>query len=94
MENRINEMKDKTKEFWENNKDKIKKGAKWCAYLSVIGFLVVDNIKKGKRIDELTDICNLKDSLYCEAISDGLRHGSSYAGRQMNYRKQLLGKVA
>lgn len=104
MENKINKMKDKTKEFWENNKDVIKEGAKWCVYLGVtftIGYLVYNNQerskiieKQSKTIQELKNICKKQDALHCKSISDGLRHGSSYAGKQMNYRKQHLSKVA
>lgn len=103
MENKINKMKDKTKEFWENNKDIIigfTCGIFVGATITIV-FWAGNNNKKNKIIEnqsktikELKNICKAKDNLNCRAISDGLRHGSPYAGKQMNYRKQQLRKVA
>lgn len=42
---------------------------------------------KNDRINELINLCEEKDSFYKEMISDGLRHGSSKAARQMAYKK-------
>lgn len=104
MENKINKMKEKTKEFWENNKDIIKEGVAWCLFAGVtftIGYLAGGSNEKSKIIEkqsktiqELENICKKQEASYCKSISDGLRHGSSYAGKQMNYRKQHISKVA
>lgn len=42
------------------------------------------------RVVELEDLCEEKDDFFREAISDGLRHGSSLAGKHMADRKQYL----
>lgn len=42
------------------------------------------------RVVELEDLCEEKDDYFREAISDGLRHGSSLAGKHMADRKQYL----
>ena len=42
------------------------------------------------RVVELEDLCNEKDAYFQEMISDGLRHGSSLAGKHMADRKQYL----
>ena len=44
------------------------------------------------RIKELTQLCDTKDSLFKEVISDGLRHGSSLASRHMRERKDYLNR--
>ena len=46
--------------------------------------------RKDERIKQLEDLCAEKDEYYLSAISDGMRHGSSDAARQMAYRKQYL----
>lgn len=42
------------------------------------------------RVVELEDLCDEKDDYFREAISDGLRHGSSLAGKHMADRRQFL----
>lgn len=42
------------------------------------------------RVVELENICEEKDDYFLEAISDGLRHGSSLAGKHMADRRQFL----
>lgn len=42
------------------------------------------------RVVELEDLCDEKDAYFQEMISDGLRHGSSLAGKHMADRKQYL----
>lgn len=42
------------------------------------------------RVVELEDLCDEKDDYFQEAISDGLRHGSSLAGKHMADRRQFL----
>ena len=42
------------------------------------------------RVVELEDLCDEKDAYFQEMISDGLRHGSSLAGKRMADRKQYL----
>lgn len=46
--------------------------------------------RKDKRIDQLKKLCEEKDQYFLGAISDGLRHGSSDAGRHMADRKKYL----
>lgn len=46
--------------------------------------------KKDKRINQLVNLCNAKDEFFKGSISDGLRHGSSQAGRHMAERKKYL----
>lgn len=41
-----------------------------------------------KRIDQLTDLCEEKDSFFKELMSDALRHGSPLAGKHMADRKK------
>lgn len=43
---------------------------------------------KKKRIKELEDLCDVKDSYFMELMSDGLRHGSSLAAKHMADRKK------
>ena len=43
-----------------------------------------------KRVAQLVDLCNEKDQFFVGSISDGLRHGSSAAGRHMADRKKYL----
>lgn len=50
-----------------------------------------DKIKIGmleRRVKELEDLCEEKDSFFSEMISDGLRHGSSIAGKHMADKKK------
>lgn len=42
------------------------------------------------QVVELEDLCDEKDAYFQEMISDGLRHGSSLAGKHMADRKQYL----
>lgn len=41
-----------------------------------------------KRIRQLENLCNEKDSFFMELMSDGLRHGSSLAAKHMSDRKK------
>ena len=43
---------------------------------------------KSKRIKELEELCDVKDSFFMELMADGLRHGSSLAGKHMAERKK------
>lgn len=50
-----------------------------------------DKIKIGmleRRVKELEDLCEEKDSFFSEMISDGLRNGSSLAGKHMADKKK------
>lgn len=40
----------------------------------------------------LRNLCELKDAYFMEAISDGLRNGSSLAARHMADRRQYIKK--
>ncbi len=42
------------------------------------------------RVAELENLCDEKDGYFRETISDGLRHGSSLAGKHMADRRQYL----
>lgn len=42
------------------------------------------------RVAELENLCDEKDDYFRETISDGLRHGSSLAGKHMADRRQYL----
>ena len=54
----------------------------------IISSLVKDNKRKDARIKQLEDLCEEKDSYFLELMSDGLRHGSSLAGKHMaDYKK-------
>lgn len=43
-----------------------------------------------KRVRELEDLCETKDSYFKELISDGLRHSSKLAAKHMRDRKDYL----
>lgn len=45
---------------------------------------------KDVRIEELVNLCGRKDAVFQEMISDGLRHGSSLAGRHMRERGTIV----
>lgn len=45
---------------------------------------------KSKRIKDLEELCEEKDSYFMEMISDGLRHGSKLAAKHMSDRKKTL----
>ena len=45
------------------------------------------------RIMELENLCEIKDKLFSEMISDGLRHRSSLAAQHMADRKLYLSNV-
>ena len=55
-----------------------------------IASLKSENLKKDKRIKELEELCEIKDSFFKEMISDGLRNGSPLAGKHMADRKKYL----
>lgn len=40
--------------------------------------------------ERLRDLCEEKDNFFLEMISDGLRHGSSLAGKHMSDRNDYL----
>lgn len=42
------------------------------------------------RVVELENLCDEKDDYFRETISDGLRHGSSLAGKHMADRRQYI----
>ena len=41
-----------------------------------------------KEVRRLRRLCNEKDAYFTEMISDGMRHGSSLAGKHMADRKK------
>lgn len=43
-----------------------------------------------KENERLRNLCDEKDSYFTEMISDGMRHGSSLAGKHMADRKEYL----
>lgn len=43
-----------------------------------------------KRVKDLEKLCETKDSYFMEMMSDGLRNGSSLAGKHMADRKKWL----
>lgn len=45
-----------------------------------------------KRIKQLERLCYEKDAHFSSLMSDGLRHGSSLAGKYMNDKKQYKEK--
>lgn len=49
-----------------------------------------ENKAKDKRIRQLENLCEEKDSYFKEMISDGLRHGSKKAAQHMADRKKYL----
>jgi len=51
-----------------------------------------ENKRKDKRIRQLENLCNEKDSYFKELMSDGMRHGSSLAAKHMRDRKDYLNK--
>jgi len=57
---------------------------------NLIKSLVLENATLKKRNKELVNLCNEKDSFFSELISDGLRHGSSIAGKHMAEKKKYL----
>lgn len=55
--------------------------------------LVIEREVSGRlasRVVELENLCDEKDGYFRETISDGLRHGSSLAGKHMADRRQYL----
>lgn len=49
-----------------------------------------ENEAQRARIEQLEDLCEEKDSFFNELMSDGLRHGSSLAGKHMADKKKYL----
>ncbi|WP_422803323.1 hypothetical protein [Streptococcus sp. FT1-106] len=47
-----------------------------------------ENTSLRERISDLEYLCEEKDEYFKEMISDGLRHGSSLAGKHMADRKK------
>lgn len=59
----------------------------------LISSLKAENKRKDARIKQLENLCEEKDSFFLELVSDGLRHGSSLAGKHMaDYKKYKNGK--
>lgn len=57
---------------------------------NIISILKQENDQKSRRIEELENLCEEKDSYFTELIADGLRHGSSLAAKHMSDRKKYL----
>lgn len=55
-----------------------------------ISKLEAQNKAQRKRIKQLENLCEEKDSYFKEMISDGLRNHSSLAGKHMADRKKFL----
>lgn len=49
---------------------------------------IIDSLKC--RINNLENLSEIKDSFFNKAISNDLRHGGSFGGQQMAYRKAYL----
>ncbi len=64
-------------------KTKVKTKSKEKSYLEIIK-------KQKKYINDLEKRHEEKDIIFIEMISDGLRHGSSKAGKHMNDRKLYI----
>ncbi len=47
-----------------------------------------ENRTNRKRIKQLEDLCEEKDSFFMQLMSDGLRHGSPLAAKHMADRKK------
>lgn len=43
-----------------------------------------------KRVEELEELAEEKDEFFSHSIGDGLRHGSRWAAKQMNDKKNYL----
>ena len=54
--------------------------------------LEMENRALRRRVNDLEERSDEKDSYFCEMISDGLRHGSPLAGKHMSDRKKYLGE--
>lgn len=61
---------------------------------SLISELMSDISKQWDRIDELEELCEIKDKLFSELMSDALRHRSSLAAQHMADKKLYLKNVA
>ena len=53
-----------------------------------ISMLEQENRQNRKRIKQLEDLCEEKDSFFMELRADGVRHGSSRAAKHMSARKK------
>ena len=53
-----------------------------------ISQLEQENKQNRKRIKQLENLCEEKDSFFMELMADGLRHGSSRAAKHMSDRKK------
>ena len=58
-----------------------------------------ENVRLGRKIQKLElalsmkdNLCEQKDQCFIELMSDGLRHGSSLAGKHMVERREYLKK--
>ena len=47
-----------------------------------------ENKEQRKRINQLENLCDEKDSFFMELMSDALRHGSSLGAKHMSDRKK------
>lgn len=56
----------------------------------IISELEQENRKSQKRIKQLENLCEEKDSFFTELMSDALKKGSSLAGKHMADRKDYL----
>ena len=71
---------------------------KGYGFLGLLGFgsgkeierLQRENAALRKSNRRLVDLSDEKDACFLEMISDGLRHGSSLAGKHMAYKKKYL----
>lgn len=52
--------------------------------------ILIENQQLKNEIRRLKARCNEKDAYFMEVISDGLRHGSSLAGKHMVDRREYL----
>ena len=57
-----------------------------------ISLLEQENKQNRKRIKQLENLCEEKDSFFMELMADGLRHGSSLAAKHMSRPFQVLCK--
>lgn len=52
--------------------------------------LLKENKAQKRRIRELENLCEKKDSFFKELMSDGMRHGSPLAAKHMADRREYL----
>lgn len=54
---------------------------------------ISSNNRKNKRIRELENLCKEKDFHFNKLMADGLRHGSSLAGKYMQDKKNYYKNI-